>query len=315
MGSNVSLDFALPLKLLKHPLVESIEELRQGYQSLSECVEQAAAECEQRGAELADCRRQLAEARRSLIEQEKVLDERAKAEAESTRRSQALKKQLDAAQSELAQVNEKLMRAQADELQSRQRLEVQVEHNQQLQSQIERIQSDADQSRGELAQLRAQFAPLTEATVDAARLRGELATAQADAAALRGQLAAKADQPDLGPQLAEALAQRQQVESELDQLRHRAAELADELAEQKRVMADQREQWSDELRLLRRAVDRQSELLVHRGGPPNLAAPAVAHSEPASVAPAKGDQVMDTVLQQFEMLQKSKVRKMAKTAR
>jgi hypothetical protein len=116
--------------------------------------------------------------------------------------------------------------------------------------------------------------------------------------------------------LAVETAQRQQAENELDQLRHRAAELADALAEQKRLMGEQREQWSEELRLLRRAVDRQSELLVHRGSPaangPVAPAPA---GDTNSVGPAKSDQVMDTVIQQFEMLQKNKVRKMAKTAR
>ena len=68
MDSNVPLDLAIPLKSIEHPLHDSIRELRQGYQSLSDCVEQAMAECDQRGSELADCRRQLAEARRSLME-------------------------------------------------------------------------------------------------------------------------------------------------------------------------------------------------------------------------------------------------------
>ena len=107
-GRNVAFDFAVPLKLLKQPLHDSIDELRQGYQSLSECVEQSIAECEQRGAELADCRRQLAEARRSLMEQEKALAERDQAAADATRRVTATTKQLEAGQAELAQANEKL---------------------------------------------------------------------------------------------------------------------------------------------------------------------------------------------------------------
>ena len=206
MDSNVPLDLAIPLKSIEHPLHDSIRELRQGYQSLSDCVEQAMAECDQRGSELADCRRQLAEARRSLMEQEKDLSERAKAESEASKRCAALKKQLETAQGELGKANEKLVHLQADEMQSTQRLELQVEHNRQLQQQIERLQTDDDQSRQELSQLRAQSAPLTEATVDAARLRAELVAAQAELATTREQLAAKSDQANVAEQLSAALA-------------------------------------------------------------------------------------------------------------
>lgn len=320
MGPNVSLDLALPLKLFEQPLHDSIHELHQGYQSLSDCVDQAMAECEQRGTELAECRSQLAEARRGLLEQEKELAERTRAEADATRSLGELKPRLEATLAELAEANEKLTHAQSDELQSGLRLEVQLERDQQLQAQIEQLQNEGNQSRDELAQLRVQFGPLTEATVEAARLRGELGTAQVELNTLRDQLAANSQQPDVEEQLAAALAERQQAESELDQLRRRAAELAETLAEQKRVVAEQREQWSEELRLLRRAVDRQSELLVHHPGPAGNAAdaqpsaPADA-SESRPTSPVKNDQVVDSVVQQFEMLQKSKVRKKAKSAK
>ena len=312
----MSLDLSLPLKAIQHPLHDSIRELREGYQSLSDCVEQAMADCEQRGAELADCRRQLAEARRSLIEQEKNLSERTKAEADAARRAMVLKKQLEAAHTELSQANEKLLHVQAEELQSRQRLEIQVEYNQQLQTQIERLKSDDEQTRGELAQLRSQFGPLTEATVEAAKLRGEMAAAQLQLATLHEQAAARPDHAQLGEQLSAALAERQQLEVELDLLRRRGAELTDALNEQKRVMVEERERWSEELRQLRRSVDRQSELFVLRSSTGNgvqPAAPTASEARPAS--PPKNDQVMDTVLQQFEMLQKNKIRKMANTAR
>jgi chromosome segregation ATPase len=309
MGRNVSLDFSGPLKLLKQPLHDSIDELREGYRSLSECVEQAVSECEQRGTELADCRSQLAEARRSLLELEKVLSERTNAEADATRRSTEQKQQLDSVQAELAESTNKIQASQAEEFQCRQRLEVQIERNQQLQSQIERLQDDETESRNELTQLRAQFGPLTEATVEAARVRGELATVE-------GQLAELRDQPDMREQLAIAITERKQAESELDQLRHRSAELSEALAEQKRLVSEEREQWSDELRLLRRAVDRQAELMVHQPGPAAAAGPAVHASagEPAPTVAAKNDQVMDSVIKQFEMLQKTKVRKMVKSA-
>jgi chromosome segregation ATPase len=312
---NVSFDLALPFNLLKQPLHDSIDELRQGYRSLSECVEQAVTECEQRGSELADCRRQLAEARRSMLEQEKALAERTHAEAEATRRLTELSKRFDATQAELTQAQETLMRLQGEELQARQRVEVQVEHTQQLQGQIEQLKQDATQARDESVQLRAQFGPLTESAIEAERLRGELAAIRTELAAAHTQLQSKQDEPDLRESLAAALAERDQVETELDQLRHRAAELADSLAEQKRLQNEQRDHWSEELRQLRRSVEKQSEL-ISKGGPAPGAPPTSNGTHEARPAAAKGgDQVMDTVLQQFEMLQKNKVRKMAKAAK
>jgi chromosome segregation ATPase len=312
---NVSFDLALPLNLLKQPLHDSLDELRQGYRSLSECVEQAVSECEQRGSELADCRRQLAEARRSMLEQEKSLAERTHAEAEATRRLTELSKRFDATQAELALSQETLLRIQGEEMQARQRLELQVEHNQQLQGQIEQLKQDAAKARDELVELRTQFGPLTESAIEAERLRGELTALRTELAAAQGQLQSKPDEPDLRESLAAALAERDQVEVELDQLRHRAAELADSLAEQKRLQNEQRDQWSEELRLLRRSVEKQSELIA-KGA--SVAAPSATSNgavETRPTAAGGGDQVMDTVLQQFEMLQKNKVRKMAKAAK
>jgi chromosome segregation ATPase len=312
---NVSFDLALPLNLLKQPLHDSIDELRQGYRSLSECVEQAVSECEQRASDLADCRRQLAEARRSMLEQEKALAERTHAEAEATRRLTELSNRFDATQADLAQSQEALLRIQGEELQARQRLELQLEHHQQLQGQIDQLKQDAAQARDELVQLRTQFGPLTESAIEAERLRGELATVRTELAAAQTQLQSKQEQPDLRESLAAAIAERDQVEIELDQLRHRAAELADSLAEQKRSQNEQRDQWSEELRQLRRSVEKQSELIAKGTGAP--AAPAASNGavEHRPAAASGGDQVMDTVLQQFEMLQKNKVRKMAKAAK
>jgi chromosome segregation ATPase len=311
---KVSFDLALPLNLLKQPLHDSIDELRQGYRSLSECVEQAVTECEQRGSELADCRRQLAEARRSMLEQEKSLAERTHAEAEATRRLTELSKRFDATQAELSQAQEALLRLQGEEMQARQRAELQLEHNQQLQGQIEQLKQDAAQARDESVQLRAQFGPLTESAIEAERLRGELAALRTELAAAQTQLQSKQETPDLRESLTAALAERDQVETELDQLRHRAAELADALAEQKRLQTEQREQWSEEFRLLRRSVEKQSELIA-KGAP----APTAPHGSNGTTdtrpAANNNDQVMDTVLQQFEMLQKNKVRKMAKAAK
>src|SRR5262249_52836536 len=54
------------------------------------------------------------------------------------------------------------------------------------------------------------------------------------------------------------------LESELESLRMRTAELADHLAEVKRESAEERAEWSNELKQLRRTLERQAELLADR---------------------------------------------------
>lgn len=316
---NVSVDLSIPLKSLEQPLRDSIRELRRGYQAVSDCLEQTMAECDTRGTELADCRRQLAEARRSLSECEKQLAERTRADGDLAHRYAALKKQVEARQTELSQANDRATHAQAEGAQSKQRLELQIEQNQQLRQQTERLQADAESARGELAQLRTQFTALAESAAEAVKLRGELADAKSLLARQQEQLAAAPADNTLSESLNQELAaerlQRQQLENELDVLRHRGAELTEALAEQKRAVADEREHWNEELRQLRRAVERQSEMLNQRAVQPPAGPPA---GEPLPNRPTSNgqgaDKVIGTVLEQFEMLQRNKIRKLANTS-
>jgi chromosome segregation ATPase len=300
MGSHVSIDTSPPLKLVEHPLRDSIRELRRGYQSVSECLDQTMAECDQRGIELADCRRQLAEARRSLMESGKQLAEKARAEADLLNRCAEFKKQLEAAQ--------------AESVQNKQRLEIHLEHSEPLRRQIERLGTDGEASRQELTQLREQLMPMFESAAEVARLRGELAAAEGELARLREQTSQAPNQL-LQEQSAAGQAERQQLESELDMLRNRGAELCETLAEQKRLAATEREKWNEELRQLRRAVERQAEVLAQRASRTNGSGQT---SDASPLRPSHGSQsediVVDSVLEQFEALQKNKVRSLASSS-
>jgi chromosome segregation ATPase len=264
LGLNVSVDLSLPLNAIGRPLQESIRELRRGYQSVSECLEQALADCEQRGSELADCRRQLAEARRSLSECERQIAERTRNETELTNRTSAIKKQLDAKSAELTQANERILRVQGECTQSQQRLEMAAEQTEHLRAQIARLEADHRESRDELSQLRGQFAPLAEAAAEAVRLRGELAAAQTDLIRLREQLSSPGDGGELQTQLAAFQTERQQLQSELDLLRHKATELSETLADQKRQADTERDRWSEELRHMRQIMERQTDAWAQR---------------------------------------------------
>lgn len=311
----MSVDLSIPLKSLEQPLRDSIRELRRGYQAVSDCLEQTMAECDVRGTELADCRRQLAEARRSLSEYEKQLAERTRADGDLAHRYAAVKKQVETKQTELSQANDRASHAQAEDAQSKQRLELQIEQSQQLRQQNERMQAEAESSRGELAQLRTQFTALAESAAESVKLRGELADAKSLLARQQEQLAAAPADNNLSEELAAERSQRQQLENELDVLRHRGAELSEALAEQKRAVADEREHWNEELRQLRRAVEKQSEMINQRPAQSPVGQPVVEAVQNRPTSNGQGaDKVIGSVLEQFEMLQRNKIRKLANTS-
>ncbi len=287
---NVSVDLSLPLNAIGRPLQDSIRELRRGYQSVSECLEQTLADCEQRGSELADCRRQLAEARRSLSEYERQLAERVRAENELSGRCGSIKKQLDTKSAELTQAQEKIIQLQGECEQNRQRLEMAAEQAQHLRSQVERLERDYREGREELSQLRGQFAPLAEAAADAVRLRGELSAAQSDLVRLREQVTSGGG-GEAQSQLVNLQNERIQLQTELESLRHRASELSDSLAEQKRQADSERDRWSEELRHMRQIMERQTEAWTQRAAQASEDAAALAATrERLAVAEAEINQ-------------------------
>ncbi len=308
-GIDVSIDLRPSLKALENPLRDSVRQLRQGYQSVHQYLDEALAESDARAAALADCRRQLAEARRSLSESERQSAERSKAEADAIARAAQLKKLVEQRQGELATASEKLLHAQNESAQLQQRLELQSEQQRQLREQIERLQAEHQAASGELAQMRSQVAPWVQAVAEAAQLRAELAAAQGESARLREQLASAAPDAGASEKLQSLENERRQLELELDAVRHRTAELDAALEDQKRLMASERERWNEELRHLRKAVERQAELLVHGA---SAAAPQTPTATPTRAADSRAeDAVLDSVLEQFEMLQRTKIRKLA----
>ncbi len=309
----MSTELSPPPKPPTNPLRDSIRELRQGYQSVTECLELSMAECDLRAIELEDCRRQLAHARQSQNECEQRLARLSAAEAEVNGRCAALTSELAAKQVQLSEILEQLAHARAECVRASERLDLQVEQNQQLRHQME-IAVKEREALGELmAQLRSQPATAETSATETATLRATLALAQTELAQLREQHAAPAVDSALHEQLTAAEVERQQLESELDVLRNRGAELAEMLTEQKQAATQEREQWNDELRQLRRAVERQAEALVRRTAtaPVGTPAPDPVAGRPVGSNGKDDNRVVGSVLAQFETLQKNKVRKVA----
>ena len=167
----MSTELSPPPKPPINPLRDSIRELRQGYQSVTECLELSMAECDLRAIELEDCRRQLAHARQSQSECEQRLARLSAAEAEVNGRCASLTSELAAKQVQLGEILEQLAHARAECVRASERLELQVEQNQQLRHQME-VAVKEREALGELmAQLRSQPVTVEASATETATLR------------------------------------------------------------------------------------------------------------------------------------------------
>ncbi|MGQ9576071.1 MAG: hypothetical protein ACUVUC_12210 [Thermoguttaceae bacterium] len=103
------------------------------------------------------------------------------------------------------------------------------------------------------------------------------------------------------------------LEKELETVRSRAAELSEGLNQQARHIADQREQWGEELKRIRRLVETISQRqLAPQPADPRTPVGPVAVPAGAPRAPLEeshSDPVLDSVITQFEMLQRDLARR------
>ena len=100
--------------------------------------------------------------------------------------------------------------------------------------------------------------------------------------------------------------ERAVLETELDAVRVRAAELADTLDEERQRASGERKDWAEELRQMRQVLQSLSEAKMT--AVPNVAAPVAVPVEPAEQADVQ-DPVLDSVMAQFEILQKDLARR------
>lgn len=176
-----------------------------------------------------------------------------------------------------------------------------------------RLQSELDQARERLHEL-------ASVAVEAEELRSALVQARShvevETAGAAGEEGPSRDQ------LHALELERARLEWELETVRNRAAELAENAAQEKRRVAEERAEWSGQLKQLRSALEQQAHILAnHRPGvetssPPQLAhaaqsAPAAANEArvTAPATPQGSDPVLQSIMSQFEMLQKDLVRR------
>ncbi|GAB6167194.1 hypothetical protein JCM19992_31940 [Thermostilla marina] len=118
----------------------------------------------------------------------------------------------------------------------------------------------------------------------------------------------------LEEELSAAEQDRIALETELEVVRNRAAELLDMLSEQRRQMAEERSHWSGELKRLRRLMEVLLDRQIDTGAPGEYEAAGQSHprvvgyeEQERTRAVASGgsvDPVLESVSAQFEILQK-----------
>lgn len=184
-------------------------------------------------------------------------------------------------------------------------IQVDLEHYlDELFSELDRFR---EQFRGEELQLREERLKLVE-------LRTKLAYDRADWEADHLD-----SNRDLLQQTHELQRERTELELELESVRQRSAELTDQLGEQKRNLAQERESWTNEFRQLRHTLEKQSQLLTQRveaqntfaALQPGVAAATAQGTAAAAAATAQMDPVLGSVMSQFQMLQKDAARRRA----
>ena len=191
---------------------------------------------------------------------------------------------------------------------------------------LEPIQEVLNELREGRETWRAAQSSSESANADLVRMADDLAATRQDLAEAREELRAQREllhraptgsesSPD--PEIRERLdrleqerldwaRQRAALETELDAVRNRAAELSDALEDERQRASGDRKDWAGEMRQMRQLLQTLSER-------PAVTAPAAAAPAPAAEQPVEQqdaqDPVLDSVMAQFEILQKDLARR------
>lgn len=249
-------------------------------------------------------------ARLATLERERVgwLSERRIARAQAnTVTEQAAK--LAAAQDQLQQARSQLADERHAVVNQQQLAEVALARRaEQIERELADMQRDLGLARAQAARADQTAVALASARSELAETRTKLNDARDELQRMRSQTTSVA--PVVNPQqVSELEHERALLESELEMIRNRAAELTETLADEKRRMAHERSEWTSELKEIRTTLASQAT------GPEAPAAGNRVAQSAAALRPGlpSGDSgahaVLDTVMAQFEMLQKDRRRR------
>jgi chromosome segregation ATPase len=199
----------------------------------------------------------------------------------------------------------------------------------QMQSRVAELEQGHKLLEEELKKVRSRASDLAESCQRLEDEKQQLSTALAEQSAAQATV-----DPVLQSKVGELEQDREALEEELEEVRNRAADLAKTVNEQKRQMADERAEWSSELRQMRRVLDKQASWIAQQSRQPGAYVPGPGETpiaptmpaqtmsgQPAAVSPngypapaplaANRDPVLGSVLTQFELLRKDLERRRA----
>jgi hypothetical protein len=176
----------------------------------------------------------------------------------------------------------------------------------QLHAAFVKLEEQRDDLRERLDVCREELARRADATEQLAATQSELTHARGEIIRLREELESERN---AGKCDSNAEQDRIALETELELVRRRAAELSESLAEQKDQMTQQQTMWSSELKILRQLLENQSHSLpVRRPSEPIAAMEAPANHAAVVEAPTAEsppeNPVVDSIMEQFAKLQK-----------
>lgn len=261
-------------------------ELEHVVQTLFEQLEQLRGELERKAQEVEYQRERGAERERQLAEQRKETNRFAhQFEHQEAKLSETL--------AEIEELKTMVRRAAEDTSQRDAAVESHIE------KQVELLQRERQALQRQLADAQ------SELSKHAANAR-DLAIARKEIADLRANHGGVAHSGEDAEHVAELEQERAALEAELELVRGRAAELYDALAQERRSLAEHRAETNNELKQLRRIVEKQAELLTERVNAASVARDvptADVEDEPIDTS-AASDPVISSVMAQFAKLQK-----------
>lgn len=172
---------------------------------------------------------------------------------------------------------------------------------------VRRQQTWTSQRKETESELSRRKTELGEALREVDRRRSEIETSETAGEVCPADDELKAEIRRLQQERDELRQQQRLLEVELDTVRNRAAEMAEQLAQQQGQILTERAEWNEELKRMRRVIESFTLHYAERSsGQPQPAAPGEPPSAQAGEQepPRSADPVLGSVVAQFEMLQK-----------
>jgi len=307
-----------------------------GWDGIRDCLGEIRAGHRESGRFFADVFDQLDAMLRELVrKQEEWRSERSRAESELARQAAELQQQRAEIVNTQDQIRQDAQQqvagvAVADVQQVREILQEVERDRAALRSALEFTGSQADSLAGvasELAQTRSELVE-TRREILLQREKLEVVRTESDQTQTNEQIQDQLRRA--AEERAEMELERRELETELETVRRRAAEISEAFEQQKRQMAEQQAQWTEELRRQRHLLESVTDRLGEGGSTPAVRPQQTREERRPQESPqrrevtkpekqpdsttAADDSVLDSVMAQFEVLQKDLARRRRQAA-